>query len=336
MNNIIERYIYDVVRRIPENQRAEVSKELNSNIYEMLSDNPSKEEIEEVLQSLGHPRKLASDYRGDKRYLISPEWFEDYIIVLKFAALIIGGLTLITVLVDNIFNLQATTVFGVFFEVVFNTAGEVGNALFKVFSVVTLIFVVLDKVKKENKDNKFDTRFLPRLPDMKKRDISKFGTTASLIASVIFGSLFIYLLYMNTVYLVWIDGNGFNTSLPLFNSAVVKPFIVIFVVSLLINIGLDIFKLIEGQYTVRVAIYQTIAKVFSTVVTVIFLTRTNLLNPHFITAASNKIGMTVSEINNALNIAAILFLGLIVFGAVSETVTLWVKMYRQKTKTIKD
>ncbi len=36
MNNYIERYVNDVISRLPEKEREEVKKELQSNIYDML------------------------------------------------------------------------------------------------------------------------------------------------------------------------------------------------------------------------------------------------------------------------------------------------------------
>lgn len=42
MNNLIERYVYDVTRRLPEKDRDEVSSELKSNIYDMLPENAGK------------------------------------------------------------------------------------------------------------------------------------------------------------------------------------------------------------------------------------------------------------------------------------------------------
>jgi len=59
MKQLIDRYIYDVVRRLAEKDRDEVSRELESNIYDMLPDDPSEEDIRKVLYDLGAPCGLA-------------------------------------------------------------------------------------------------------------------------------------------------------------------------------------------------------------------------------------------------------------------------------------
>lgn len=39
--DMIDRYIYDVIRRLPEKERADVRQELRANIYDMLPEAPS-------------------------------------------------------------------------------------------------------------------------------------------------------------------------------------------------------------------------------------------------------------------------------------------------------
>jgi hypothetical protein len=68
---MIERYLYDVTKRLPEDIREDVRIELRSNIEDMLSDDPNDEEIERVLLELGSPAKLAVKYHPNPRYLIS-------------------------------------------------------------------------------------------------------------------------------------------------------------------------------------------------------------------------------------------------------------------------
>ena len=87
---MIKRYVYDVTRRLPENQREEVGKELQANINDMLPNDPTEEDIKKVLVELGEPRILASSYRQKPRYLISPEWMDDYFQTLKIVMIVFG------------------------------------------------------------------------------------------------------------------------------------------------------------------------------------------------------------------------------------------------------
>jgi hypothetical protein len=72
MEKMIERYIYAVTKRLPEAMKEEVKEELNGNIYDMLPENPTDEDIDKVLHELGHPRELARNYRCHDRYVVSP------------------------------------------------------------------------------------------------------------------------------------------------------------------------------------------------------------------------------------------------------------------------
>ncbi len=92
MSNMIERYLYDVAKRLPEDIREDVKNELRSNIEDMLSDDPGEEEIEKVLLEMGSPAKLAVKYQPNPRYLISPELFDDYFTGLKIVAVTLAVL----------------------------------------------------------------------------------------------------------------------------------------------------------------------------------------------------------------------------------------------------
>ncbi|MGG5332510.1 HAAS signaling domain-containing protein [Enterococcus sp. AZ163] len=83
MENWVDRYVAAVVGRLPEKERAEVERELKSNIYDMLSENPTEEEIKQVLKEMGSPADLAVEYRQHPRYLISPMVYDSYVRMLK-------------------------------------------------------------------------------------------------------------------------------------------------------------------------------------------------------------------------------------------------------------
>ena len=95
MDNMIERYIYDVTRRLPEDERDEVGRELRANIFDMLPEDAGEEEIRAVLLSLGAPGVLAEQYRQRPRYLISPAMYESYMRALKRIVPLVGIIVLL-------------------------------------------------------------------------------------------------------------------------------------------------------------------------------------------------------------------------------------------------
>jgi hypothetical protein len=75
MSSLIDRYLYDITKRLPEKSRADVERELRSNIEDMLPEDPTDDDVVRVLTELGSPAKLSAAYRSNPRYLISPELF---------------------------------------------------------------------------------------------------------------------------------------------------------------------------------------------------------------------------------------------------------------------
>ena len=107
MDNLIERYVYDVVRRLPEQEQDEVGNELRSNIYDMLPEHATDEEVCSVITELGSPALLAEQYRQNSRCLISAARYDDYIRVLKWVLPLVGCILMIIGLLHG--GAEATT-----------------------------------------------------------------------------------------------------------------------------------------------------------------------------------------------------------------------------------
>src|SRR5690554_160935 len=137
-NKLIDRYVYDVTRRVESKSREEIEKELKSNIYDMLGDNPSDDEIKQVLLSLGKPSDLANKYRSnDNSYLISPKYYHDYIKTLKIAGIIVLTFTLVFSILTFAFSIN-TLGFEAAIDKFADGLGEnLLNAAISVFAVIT-------------------------------------------------------------------------------------------------------------------------------------------------------------------------------------------------------
>jgi hypothetical protein len=81
MTNLIDRYVYTALRRVPEKQRADIDWELRASIDDavdarMDSGQPRDAAIEQTLLELGAPDRLADGYADRPQYLIGPELFD--------------------------------------------------------------------------------------------------------------------------------------------------------------------------------------------------------------------------------------------------------------------
>jgi hypothetical protein len=75
---LIEIYIQEVTRRLPEKSREDIALELRSTIEDMLPDDYKEEDVKSVLEKLGNPATLASGYRDQPMHLIGPRYFDVY------------------------------------------------------------------------------------------------------------------------------------------------------------------------------------------------------------------------------------------------------------------
>ncbi len=80
---LIESYLFEVGRYLPDDQRDDILTELRSSLEEEVreasgTDNPDREQIETVLNKHGHPINVASSYK-EPRYLIGPELYPAFI-----------------------------------------------------------------------------------------------------------------------------------------------------------------------------------------------------------------------------------------------------------------
>lgn len=87
-----DQYVWEVSRRVPQDQREDVARELTAAIEDEVDARvEAGEEPDDardaVLIGLGRPARLAQQYRGDRQVLIGPGLYPDYLVTLRWAGL---------------------------------------------------------------------------------------------------------------------------------------------------------------------------------------------------------------------------------------------------------
>jgi hypothetical protein len=86
MSELIERYVHQVGRYLPNKERAEIQAELRSQIQDQLDDRyegaPTQADVAAVLKELGDPRRMAASYGGEQ-YLVGPDLYPVMMMVLR-------------------------------------------------------------------------------------------------------------------------------------------------------------------------------------------------------------------------------------------------------------
>lgn len=199
---MIERYVYDVTRRLPETERGEVKRELEASITDMLPDNPSEQDMINVLSKLGAPRVLAEQYRQKPRYLISPAMYDTYISALKTVTLIVG---LVCAFCGAFSEILSTSGPGSIGELFSRTTSAAIEGAFQAAFWVTLWFVIADR-KDARKKHVWTVKDLPRVPDQDGVRISRPGTMVGMALTVFFTSIVTMMIVRNEWFFVLVRG----------------------------------------------------------------------------------------------------------------------------------
>lgn len=328
MKNVIERYVYDVMRRLPEESRSEMEKELTANIEDMLRDNHSEENIEKVLLELGEPRLLATKYRTKERYLISPAYFDDYIRVLKIVAIIFVSISLVFGSIDLALNLNVETPWQMIGQVFSKLFGDSFNSLLMAFAWVTVIFFIIERAEEKSDFRKWKLTNLPELPQKTNPKINRTGAVVGLIIETIFAMIFILLLinYLDVLGIY----EGSTMVAPMFTNEVVEAFIPVLIISVILSIIVSALKALYGIWNIKLTSIYTISKIFSTVVAIIFISYPNLFNILMFEKIAEYLTITTNEVADGfatgIKIFSI-FLGIVVS---LDLISTWVKTLKGK------
>lgn len=289
---MIERYIYEVTRRVPLDMREEITLELQSLIEDMREEEGCT--VEAVLQKLGNPADFAKRYKDGPDYLIGPEYYDNYMWVLKLALIGIGISAVVSALLEGITGIENwTDFFSVFFTELFTTAI---NGAYSVIGIVTIIFGVLEwkKVKvslkpedkwtvgdlSKNATNvkSWTPTALPPIPD-KRAVISRGDSIFSIIFITVFSAL---LLMVPQLFGAFHYGDGkLISSVCVFNLEAWDRIVPLLIFSLLVGLVDEIVHLVTGYYCKAVMYSSIICNTIQIACSIVLLKLFPFWNPHF-------------------------------------------------------
>jgi len=287
MMDWIERYIYEVTRRLPEKDREEVSRELYSNICDMLPENASEEEIKAVLNGFGPPAALSEQYRQKPRYLISPAMYDYYIRTLKWAIPLVGCILFVIGAIIGVTDaIQNETVnAAALLSGVISNGLSIGiSAAFQALVWVTIGFVIADrtgaKIKPFHGEWTVD-QLNDVIVDDKKR-IPLSDSITELVMTAVFTVLFI-LFCMGTLPFIFIIRDGSTTVTRLFSESFLNALIPCLVIGALFGIFECIAKIIKRRHTLLVCVSVILSNLANIALSAYLLTRPVILSTEFTT-----------------------------------------------------
>lgn len=289
---MMERYIFEVTKRVPKDMREEITLELQSLIDDMCGDGEAT--VEEVLQKLGSPQEFARKYRDIPKYLIGPEYYDNYMWVLKLALGAIMLAALVSSVVQGITHVDEGVgivglVIGEFFEIAL-------NGTYSAIGVVTIIFGVLewknvkvdlkpeskwsvDELQKNAANAKVWTpNLLPPIPD-KRAVISRGESVFSILIITVFGALVVFTPEVFSAF--HHDGYKFIHISNLFNLEAWDRIIPILIIAVFVGLLDEVIRLVAGYYCKTVMISSVFCGVVHIACGVILMKVLPFWNPSF-------------------------------------------------------
>ena len=148
--DLIEVYILEVTRRLPEKSRKDIALELRSTIEDMLPDHYAEEDVKKALEKLGNPATLASGYRDRPMHLIGPRYFDLYVTLLKMILPIAGVIALISMIASYFFTYNGEeAILTIIIEVFAKGIWVLVEVGLQVLFWVTLTFAIIERWIKE-------------------------------------------------------------------------------------------------------------------------------------------------------------------------------------------
>lgn len=202
---LIDAYVTEVGRHLPEKQRADIEREIRSMIEDTLEDasqtqgRPVNEDLlVEVLKRLGSPDKLAASY-APPRYLIGPALFPSYLLSLRLVLGIVLALGAVGAAISAALGAGFGTNTNAPFEVVRalgqGALGLLSSGIY-VVGMITIIFALIQRaapgLKPAPLTDEFDPRKLKITPEPDSEAFKPAGLVVEMVLPLIALVLFNY------------------------------------------------------------------------------------------------------------------------------------------------
>ncbi|PKM96036.1 MAG: hypothetical protein CVU84_04355 [Firmicutes bacterium HGW-Firmicutes-1] len=263
MNNWIDRYVYAVCEKLPKKHRESIEKEIRSSVSYAINNKRlqnedsyimSDDDVFEVFLELGSPTKMAEKYYPNYKYLIGPDLFELYILLLFVVTFSVCFAIGITTLVSVICAQDA------FHTLIVKLPMQLISAILISIGSVTLIFALIQYFNHENRFNikaikmKWHPKDMRVVPPIKNR-LRRRETIIALCFTTLV--IIIFNLFPRRIAIYTFSGD-ISTIMPIFDLGVLKYYMKYVNIFWFVQILVYVYHLKTRQWTI-----------FSRVVTII-------------------------------------------------------------------
>ena len=237
--DLIERYVFEVGRHLPRKNRADIQVELKSTLVDTLEDRvpgePSQEDEIQLLKEFGPPQKVAASYWPQGQYLIGPNLFPLFRMVVAIVIMVFVIVQIVLLGIAMVFGQEVLT-----FLSVLDIFSEMFGSAFTAFGIVVIVFAILQRfdVKPDEDDEEWDPQELPEIEP--QDNINRGGRVAEITFSLVIIAI---LLFLADKIGVWVSP---GTEILL--NPVISNYIPLLILSIMLGIMLDVILLWRGKW----------------------------------------------------------------------------------------
>lgn len=336
-NNWIERYVYDVARRLPEKDREEVKKELRANIYDMLPENAGDEQVKKVLYELGSPASLAEKYRQKPRYLISPAYYDEYVRVLKWVLPLVGVVVMVIGFAVGAFDAvkAGSSNYAFVASGIISKGISMGiSAAFQALVWTTVGFAIAERSgEKTQKAGEHGWRVedLSEVQKNEKANIALSESIAELIVIVVFSVLGL-LFCTGRLPFMMAFSNGDIQFYNIFSDSFLALCVPAILVSLVLAVVEGIAKIRDRRWSVFVCSAVVLKSLVDMAFSLFLINRPNMFGTEFHDFLAGAGVLNVLPNVNGVSVLIVALSVLIVIGTVSECVSAIAKTVKSGNK----
>lgn len=296
---LIELYIHEVTRRLPEKGRDDITLELRSTIEDMLPDDYSEKDVTSILEKMGNPVILASGYSDRPMHLIGPRYYDTYINLLKIILPIAATISLITLIANTIVSYSGEeAIINLILELIGSGIWGIVSTGIQVFFWATLVFAIIERTDNRKSQTPLTAHFkewtpkdllnIPNIP--KEKAISKGEIFLGLLWTAIWASV-----YFNAASILGVyekKGNVLEFVTATFNQEVLHSYWPLVVLVIGLEIAVAFYKLKAGQWTKELAILNTVMHGVASIGFIVVASNDQLFNPTFVSYINNLFSIT--------------------------------------------
>lgn len=297
---LTDRYVWAVLRSLPEAQRADIEKELRASIADAVdarleAGEPAEAAESAVLLELGEPARLAAGYAGRPLALIGPALYVDYVRLLKLLLVIVlpsagVGLTIAQFLAGESIGSVAFTVVQVLLAVGVHLCFW-----------VTLLFVILERTGTKAPLTPFALNDLPTLPVVGAPKIS------DLVATVIFSLATVAAIFWQQLYSFYTDEGG--QPIPVLNPGIWPVWVSVFIGLTVLTVLHAIVLYRTGRWNIPLLVGTIVLNVATVALLVGLHLNGLLLNPAFFAEFNAQEVIAPNGIGTVFGVLGLLVIG---------------------------